>query len=71
MSIREKMLELAYERVTKKLLRGQPKPKKIAMFVDGKLLTGHASLHRTPQSRRWRTYLRLKKSHQHQEKNNE
>ncbi len=61
MSIREKMLELSYERMLKKILKGQPKPKKIAMFVDGKLLTGHASLHRTPQSRRWRTYLRLKK----------
>jgi hypothetical protein len=60
MSIREKMLELNYERVTSKILKGQPKPKRIARFIDGHLYTGHASLHLTPQSRRWRTYLRLK-----------
>lgn len=30
MSIREKMLELNYERVTSKILREQPKPKRIA-----------------------------------------
>lgn len=60
MTIREKFLELSYEKVTAKILKGQPKPKRIARFIDGHLYTGHASLHLTPQSRRWRTYLRLK-----------
>lgn len=49
-----------YQRVAETLLRGQPKPRKIARFVNGKLLTGTASLHRTEQSRRWRLFWRLK-----------
>lgn len=59
-SIRQKMLELNYVRVTSKILKGQPKPKKTGHFMDGHFLTGHKSLHRTSQSRRFRTYLRLK-----------
>lgn len=55
------MRMLSYERVTEKILKGQPKPKKIGYFTEGRFSIGHASLHRTPQSRRWRTYLRLKK----------
>lgn len=53
-------LILAYERTSQKLLKNQPKPKKICMFVDGKLLTGTQSLHRTPAARMWRTFLRMK-----------
>jgi hypothetical protein len=49
-----------YERIAETLLQGQPKPRKIARFVDGKLLTGTASLHKTPQSRRWNLFWRLK-----------
>lgn len=43
------------------------KPKRIARWwVDqrtgrGRLLTGHASKHRHPAARRWRTVLRLKR----------
>lgn len=50
----------AYERIAETLLKGQPKPRKIARFVDGRLLTGTDSLHRTVQSRRWRLFWRLK-----------
>jgi hypothetical protein len=50
----------AYERISENLLKGQPKPRKTAQFVDGRLLTGTASLHRTEQSRRWRLFWRLK-----------
>ena len=49
-----------YERIAETLLCGQPKPRKIAYFEGGRLLTGTASLHRTPQSRRWRLFWRLK-----------
>jgi hypothetical protein len=49
-----------YERIAETLLRGQPRPRRIARFVDGRMLTGTASLHRTPQSRRWRLFWRLK-----------
>lgn len=35
------------------------KPRRIARFCDGRLLTGHASMHRTPEARKWRTQLRL------------
>ncbi len=53
-----------YERIAQSLLKGQPKPKRTAKFVDGKLLTGTASLHRTPQSRRWQLFWRLKHNRQ-------
>jgi hypothetical protein len=41
MNIREKMLELSYEKVTSKILIGQPKPKVIGMFLDGHFVTGN------------------------------
>ena len=53
-----------YQRIAENLLRGQPKPRKIARFVNGRLLTGTASLHRTEQSRRWRLFWRLKYNRQ-------
>jgi len=49
-----------YERIADSLLRGQPKPKRYARVWEGRYLTGTKSLHRTPQSRRWRTFWRLK-----------
>lgn len=49
-----------YERIAQSLLRGQPKPKRSARFCEGRLLIGTKSLHRTPQSRRWRLFWRLK-----------
>jgi hypothetical protein len=49
-----------YERIAEKLIKGQPKPKPTAMFINGHLWTGTKSLHRTRQSRVWRLFLRLK-----------
>jgi hypothetical protein len=53
-----------YERTAERLLKGQPKPRKIAKFIDGHLHTGTASLHRTPQSRRWNLFWRMKIRHE-------
>lgn len=58
--IQELMREGAYERIAQTLLRGQPKPKRFARVWEGRFLTGTKSLHRTPQSRRWRLFWRLK-----------
>ena len=49
-----------YQRIADSLLTGQPKPRRIARTVDGRLLQGTASLHRTEMSRRWRLFWRLK-----------
>ena len=54
------MRQGTYERIAQSLLRGQPKPKRFARLWEGRLLIGTKSLHRTPQSRRWRTFWRLK-----------
>lgn len=54
------MMPRTYERIAETLKKGQPWPRKIARFRDGHLHTGTASLHRTPQSRRWRLFWRLK-----------
>jgi hypothetical protein len=53
-----------YERIAETLLRDQPKPKRFGRLVDGRFLTGTLSLHRTPQSRRWRLFWRLKRNRQ-------
>jgi hypothetical protein len=58
------MIEKEYERTARRLLRGQPKPNRFGKLIDGKFLTGTKSLHRTPQSRRWRTFWRLKAQRQ-------
>ena len=50
----------AYERIADALLRGQLRPKRFVRVWEGRLLTGTKSLHRTPQSRRWRLFWRLK-----------
>lgn len=49
-----------YERIADRLLQGQPKPQRFAKFIDGRLLSGTKSLHRTRQSRTWRLFWRLK-----------
>jgi hypothetical protein len=49
-----------YERIALRLLKGQPRAKPFGKLVDGRFLTGTRSLHRTPQSRRWRLFLRIK-----------
>jgi hypothetical protein len=54
------MIEKTYERTARKLLRSQPKPKPFCKLIDGRFLTGTNSLLKTPQSRKWRTFWRLK-----------
>ena len=60
MTISRRMLRGTYERVSQRLLKDQPKPKPFGKLVDGKFLTGTMSLHRTPQSRRWQMFWRIK-----------
>jgi hypothetical protein len=54
------MIEKEYERTAQRLLRGQPKPKRFGKLVAGRFLTCTQSLYRTPQSRKWRRFWRLK-----------
>jgi hypothetical protein len=53
-----------YERIAEILLKGQPKAKPFGRLEGNKFVTGTKSLHRTPQSRRWRLFLRLKAQRQ-------
>ena len=48
-----------YERTMILLLKGQPKAKPVGRMIDGKWLKGTQSLHRTPQSRAWRRFIRM------------
>lgn len=50
----------AYERVSARLLRNQPKPKPYCKFENGKLLVGTESLHKTGPARIFRLFWRLK-----------
>lgn len=54
------MIKKEYERVSERLLRGQPKPKRFGLLIGQQFLTGTKSLHRTKQSVKWRTFWRLK-----------
>jgi hypothetical protein len=54
------MIEKTYERTAQKLLRGQPKSKRVGKLINGRFLTGIKSLHKTSQSRKWRMFWRLK-----------
>jgi hypothetical protein len=58
------MLTRAYERIAETLLRGELKPKRCARVWEGRFLTGTKSLHRTPHSRKWRLFWRLKSQRQ-------
>jgi len=49
-----------YERISEKLLKGQPKSKPFGMLINGRFVTGTKSLHLTRQSRVWRLFWRLK-----------
>jgi hypothetical protein len=40
-------------------LRVYMKPKRIAMFIDGRLVLGHDTQHRTRSARLWRCRCRL------------
>jgi hypothetical protein len=58
----------AYERIAETLLRGQEKNRdyraRVGHVWEGKFLLGNKSLHRTPQSRRWRMFWQLKSQRQ-------
>ena len=60
MTISRRMLRGTYERVSQRLLKGQPKPNPFGKLINGKWMTGTQSLHRTPQSRRWQMFWRIK-----------
>lgn len=49
-----------YERVSQHLLKGMPKPKPFGKLVDGKWITGHKSMHKTPQGVKWNRFWLLK-----------
>lgn len=49
-----------YERVSEKLLRGQPKAKTFGKLIGNKFITGTQSLHWTKQSRNWQLFWRIK-----------
>lgn len=49
-----------YERISERLLKGQPKPKRFGRLEGNHFVTGTKSLHLTPQSRRWSLFWRLK-----------
>lgn len=49
-----------YERIAKRLLRGQPKPKRFGMLSGHHFWVGNNSLHKTKQSRKWRLFWRIK-----------
>lgn len=50
----------AYERISQKLLRGQPKSKPYGKLIGNTFVTGTKSLHWTKQSRAWQLFWRLK-----------
>lgn len=49
-----------YERVSARLLKGIPKPKPFGKLVDGRWITGHKSLHKTPQGVKWNKFWLLR-----------
>lgn len=49
-----------YGRVSRKLLKGQPKAKPTAKCINGRLITGTKSLHKTKQSRALQLFWRIK-----------
>jgi hypothetical protein len=51
-----------YERISEKLLKGQPEAKPFGKLIGNKFMTGAQSLHRTKQSRLWRLFWRLKQN---------
>lgn len=49
-----------YERIASRLLSGKKTRKTVCRFVNGRLMCGVASGHRTPQACRWRLFWRIK-----------
>jgi hypothetical protein len=54
------MMKRTYERTAEQLLKGQPKARPFGRLIGNTFVTGTLSLHRTPQSRRWQLFWRLK-----------
>jgi hypothetical protein len=54
------MMTGTYERIAQTLLHNQPRPKPFCRFENDYLHVGTQSLHRTPASRMWRTFWRMK-----------
>ena len=50
----------AYERIAERLLKDMPRAPKKPKAVDGRLVQGTASMHRSAQARVWRTFWRIK-----------
>lgn len=50
-----------YERISEKLLKGQPKAKPFGKLIGNKFMTGIQSLHWTKQSRAWQLFWRIKR----------
>jgi len=51
---------LAYERTSRRLLQGQPKPKRYCRLWEGRFICGTGSLHRTRSGCRYRMFWRMK-----------
>jgi len=49
-----------YEKTAERLLRGQPRAKPFGKLIGNQWMVGTKSLHRTPQSVKWRAFWRLK-----------
>ena len=49
-----------YERTMILLLKGQPKAKTKGRVIHGRFILFYESLHRTPQSRAWRRFIKMR-----------
>jgi hypothetical protein len=56
------MMTRSYERIAGTLLRGMARPKPFCKTINGRLVCGTQSLHRTAKARVWRLFWRLKSS---------
>ena len=54
------MMTSAYERISRRLLNGMPRPKRFCRFRDSHLSVGIQSSHRTTAARVYRTFWRMK-----------
>ena len=50
----------AYERIARRLVEKMPRAPKKPSVVNGRLVHGTASMHRSAQARMWRTFWRIK-----------
>ena len=50
----------AYERIAQRLIENMPRAPRKHSVVNGRLVQGTASMHRSAQARVWRTFWRIK-----------